>query len=159
MNHNQHYLETLFAPRSVVVAGASPRAGSLGGAVFTNLRTGGFHGPLHALNPRYTEIDGLPCHASMAAVPGPVDLAVIATPAATVPALLAEAAAAGIRNALVLSAGFGEAGQAGRALQRELLDVARAQGIRMIGPNCLGMMRPSIGLNATFARTDRKSVV
>ena len=153
MNHNQHYLETLFAPRSVVVAGASPRAGSLGGAVFTNLRTGRFHGPLHALNPRYAEIDGIPCHATMAAVPGPVDLAVIATPAPTVPTLLAEAAAAGIRNALVLSAGFGEAGEAGRALQRELQGAARSHGIRLIGPNCLGMMRPAIGLNATFART------
>ncbi|MBL8385711.1 MAG: bifunctional acetate--CoA ligase family protein/GNAT family N-acetyltransferase [Burkholderiales bacterium] len=147
-----HYLEPLFAPASLAVVGAGQRADSLAAAVYRNLRDGGFCGPVHAVNPKYTEIAGAPCYPALAALPQPVDLAVVVTPAPAVAGVLRDAARAGIHHALVLTAGFGEAGAAGRALEAEVAATARAHRIRMIGPNCLGLMRPSIGLNATFAR-------
>ncbi|MBL8380596.1 MAG: bifunctional acetate--CoA ligase family protein/GNAT family N-acetyltransferase [Burkholderiales bacterium] len=147
-----HYLTALFCPTSVAVVGAGTRPGSLGAAVYRNLRDGGFQGPLLPVNPRHAEIDGAPCHKSLLALPHPVDLAVIATPAAAVPGVLEDAARARIGHALILTAGFGETGAAGRALEDQVRSIARRAGIRLVGPNCLGMMRPSIGLNASFAR-------
>ena len=147
-----HYLSRLFAPRSVAVIGASTRAGSLGHAVFANLRAGGFSGDLFAVNPKYDVIDGLPCHRNLAALPQAPELAVIVTPAETVCGVIEQAARAGTKHAVVLSAGFGETGAAGQALEEESIITARTNGLRMVGPNCLGIMRPSIGLNATFAR-------
>ena len=149
---SSHYLEPLFAPNSVAVVGAGQRPGSLAAAVFRNLKEGGFKGTVHAVNPKYRELDGGPCYANLAALPAPVDLAVVVTPAAAVPGVLEDAARAGIFHALVLTAGFGETGAAGRMLEARVAAIAREHGIRMIGPNCLGLMRPDIGLNATFAR-------
>ena len=147
-----HYLEPLFAPRSVAVVGAGKRAGSLAAAVYHNLLNGDFKGPVRAVNPKYTQIEAAPCYPDLTAVPVPVDLAVVVTPAQAVPGVLLDAARAGIHHALVLTAGFGETGAAGRALEAEVAQIAREHRIRMIGPNCLGLMRPRIGLNATFAR-------
>lgn len=142
-------LRALFQPQSVAVVGATDRAGSVGRAVLENLSA--FPGPRFAVNPRRERVLGLPCHPSLAAVGQPVDLAVIVTPAAQVPGVVADAVAAGVRGAIVLSAGFRETGAEGAALEQRVLAQARADGLRMIGPNCLGLMVPRLGLNATFA--------
>lgn len=151
MNH-RHYLQPLLAPRTVALVGASERDGSLGQIVMSNLAAGGLE-QLYPVNPKHRHIGGLPCFASLRDLPGPVDLAVIATPAEGVAEIIRDAAARGIRAAAVLTSGFGEAGPEGRARQGAMLDAARRGGIRLLGPNCLGLMRTDTGLNATFART------
>jgi len=147
-----HYLRAALAPRSVAVIGATEKQGKLGYDVFANLLAGGFKGRIDAVNPKYDSVQGHPCIASVRDLPQPADLALIVTPAATVPALVADAGARGIRNVVVLSAGFAEVGSSGQKRQDELLAAARRSNVRVIGPNCLGILRPSIGLNATFAR-------
>ena len=147
-----HYLEHLFAPRSVAVVGASERLGSLGRAVFENLRAAGYTGTLYPVNPKHKQVGEVPCHARLADLPAPADLAVVVTPAPTVEAVLRDAGAAGIRHAVVLSAGFDENDPAGAALLKKAGAAARAHGVRLLGPHCLGLMRPALGLNATFAR-------
>ncbi len=148
-----HYLRGALAPRSVALVGASEREGALGRFVLQNLVNGGFKGEIYPVNPKYQQLLGLTCYPKLAELPQPPDLVVVVTPARTVPDLIDEAAAAGARAALVLSAGFAEVGAAGKQLHYEALARARAHGLRMLGPNCLGIMRPDIGLNATFART------
>ena len=148
----QHYLRSAMAPRSLAVIGASERSGALGAAVFGNIRAGTFAGAVYPVNPKYRQLDGLRCYARLADLPEAPDLAVIVTPAATVPGLVDQAAVLGVRHVIVLSAGFAEAGAEGKALQDDLLARARAHGVRVLGPNCLGIMRPGIGLNASFAR-------
>jgi acetyltransferase len=148
---NAHYLEPLFAPRSVAVFGASERPESVGARVFQNLVEGGFSGSVHAINPKHDTLRGQPCYPSIHAIGQPVDLAVIATPAATVPDILRACGQHNVPAAIVLSAGFGEQAGEGAALQVALLDAARAGNMRVLGPNCLGLMRPQLGLNATFS--------
>jgi acetyltransferase len=158
-----HYLEPLFSPRSVALVGASDRIGSLGHDVFKNLLTGSFHGEVFPINPKHSHVQGQRCYRSLSALGAQVDgshvdgssvdLAVVATPARAVPDVLADAARAGIGHVVVLAAGFGETGAEGRAREEALRADARRLGIRLVGPNCLGIMRPKIGLNATFART------
>jgi len=148
-----HPLHPLMSPASVALVGASARPGSLGQVVLANLRQGGFGGPIHLVNPRHDAIDGLPCLASLADLDKPVDLAIVTAPAAAVPEIIAQAGSAGIPSAIVLSAGFSETGEAGKALEARMLAVAREADVRILGPNCVGMLRPSIGLNASFART------
>ncbi len=147
-----HYLSTLFEPRSVVVVGASESAGKVGALVLDNLLTGGYRGELFAANPKYASVRGLPCVASVENLGRAVDLAVIATPAATVPGLIEQCGRAGIGAAVVISGGFSESGPAGAALEKTLLENARRHRVRLLGPNCVGLMRPPLGLNATFAR-------
>ncbi len=147
-----HFLQPLLAPRTVALVGASDREGSLGSIVLRNLAAGGLE-KLYAVNPKHRRLSGLDCHPGLRELPGPVELAVVATPARTVPGIIADAGAAGIKAAIVLSSGFGEAGAQGALLQAEMLDAARRGGVRLIGPNCLGVMRTDCGLNATFART------
>jgi acetyltransferase len=146
-----HYLHRLFAPKSVAVIGATARADSVGHRVFTNLLDAGFNGELIAVNPKYTEVGGKPCYPSIKAVGKPVDLAVVVTPAKSVAALVRECGESGVRGAVVISAGFREAGPQGVRLEEEVVEAASRYGVRIIGPNCLGTMRPSIGLNATFS--------
>ncbi len=150
-----HTLAQLFNPQGVAVFGASERAGAVGTTVLANLIAAGFKGVIAPINPKYAHIQGLPCWADLTQIePGlarKLDLAVIATPAATVPNILRQCGEAGLKGAVILSAGFAEAGAAGQTLQRELLDIAQHYSMRLIGPNCLGLMRPSIGLNATFS--------
>jgi len=148
-----HYLERLFVPRSVAVVGAGQRSGSLGNIVLENLRSGGFAGDIVAVNPKYDQVAGVRCYPSLAAIGHAVDLAVVATPAATVPSILLDAGRAGVRHMVILSAGFGETGPPGRELEAQVAAIAREHGIRLIGPNCLGIMRPSMKFNATFARS------
>jgi acetyltransferase len=147
-----HELAPLFEPRSVVLIGATPDASKVGGRILENLLAAGFAGRLFAINPKYSSVRGVPCFASPADLPAPVDLAVVVTPPQTVPALIDACGAAGIRAAVVITAGFSEAGSEGRTRQGALLEAARRHGMRIMGPNCLGLMRPPAGLNATFAR-------
>ncbi len=150
-----HYLQGALVPRSVALVGASKREGALGTYVLDNLLAGGFKGPIYPVNPKYTELAGGPCYARVADLPKAPDLVVVVTPPKTVPDLIDESAARGARAVLVITAGFSDTG-AGRQLHEEALARARAHGIRMLGPHCLGIMRPDIGLNATYARTPAK---
>lgn len=149
---SSHYLSPLFEPASVAVIGASERAGTVGALLMRNMLDAGFSGRLFAVNPKHDTVLGVRCVPTVAELPGPVDLAVIVTPAAAVPALIDACGRAGVRAAVVISAGFGETGAEGAALERAMLATARRHGIRLLGPNCLGIMRPACGLNATFAR-------
>ena len=148
----RHYLTPLFEPAAVAIVGASTRAGSIGAVLVGNMLAAGFRGKLYAVNPHHRRIKGVSCFPRIADLPQRVDLAVIATPPQTVPQLIADCGAAGVPAAVVITAGFSETGGAGAVLERELLEHARRHGVRVIGPNCLGVMRPAIGLNATFAR-------
>src|SRR5215467_13224210 len=148
----RHYLTPLFEPASVAIVGASEIPGKVGTVLLSNMLAAGYRGALFAVNPKYTTVSGVPCYASPGKVPAHVDLAVVATPAATVPGVIEECGKAGVRSAVIITAGFSEVGPAGAKLERALLDNARRSGMRLVGPNCLGIARPEIGLNATFAR-------
>jgi acetyltransferase len=146
----KHYLSPLFAPKSVAVFGASDRADSVGQVVFRNMLESGFRGLLYPVNSKHAEVQGKRAYASISDIAEPVELAVISTPAQTVPEIVESCGIHGVKAAIIITAGFGEAGREGAALEKELLETARRYGIRLVGPNCLGIMRPSIGLNATF---------
>jgi acetyltransferase len=146
----KHYLNPLFAPKSVAVFGASDRHDSVGQIVFQNMLESGFRGLLYPINSKHPEVQGRPAFASIADIVEPVELVVIATPPQTVPGIIEDCGIRGVKAAVIITAGFGEAGREGEALEMELLETAHRYGIRLIGPNCLGIMRPSIGLNATF---------
>ncbi|MDF1816806.1 MAG: bifunctional acetate--CoA ligase family protein/GNAT family N-acetyltransferase [Verrucomicrobiales bacterium] len=148
-----HYLSSLFAAKSVAVFGASERPESVGSRVLTNLIEAGFNGALFPVNPKHKQVQGLHCYPDIASINEPVELAVIATPAKTVGGILEQCGQAGIRAAIVLSAGFGEAGPEGKQLEQEILEVARGHRMRLLGPNCLGLIRPSVGMNATFGKS------
>jgi len=144
-------LDTLFNPASVALIGATDRAGSLGAVVLRNLRRAGFRGELMLMNRRLDSLDGMPVYKDVASLPQPPDLAVIATPPDTVPPLVAELGARGTKAAVIITAGFGELGEAGRALQQAALAAARPHLMRLVGPNCVGVMVPKIGLDASFS--------
>jgi acetyltransferase len=144
-------LDAVFRPRSVAVLGASERPGAIGRVVYESLLGGGFEGPVFAVNKRHSTVLGRPAYVSVAALPEVPDLAVIATPAATVPALVAELAECGVRGAVVISAGLGPQSDAGRAL-RATLGAHRERLLRVVGPNTLGIAVPAVGLNASFAQ-------
>ncbi|MGB8076576.1 MAG: acetate--CoA ligase family protein, partial [Gallionella sp.] len=146
----KHYLSTLFEPKSVAVFGASDRADSVGQIVFSNMLQSGFKGLLYPVNSKHAEVQGRRSYVSISDISDPVDLVVVATPPQTVPGIIENCGIHGVKAAVIITAGFGEAGREGEALEKELLEVAHRYGIRLIGPNCLGIMRPSIGLNATF---------
>ncbi|HXF15543.1 MAG TPA: GNAT family N-acetyltransferase [Burkholderiales bacterium] len=146
-----HYLAPLFAPDSVAVIGATERPGAVGSVLMENMLSAKFTGALYAVNPQRTRVHGVACYPSIADIPQQVDLAVIATPPESVPGVIDACGRAGTRSAVVITAGFSETGSAGAMLERALLENARRYGMRLLGPNCLGLMRPGIGLNATFA--------
>jgi acetyltransferase len=145
-------LDSFFVPRSVAVIGATDREGTVGRTVVANLSNGQFQGKVYAVNPKRSEVLGLRCYANIAAVPEKVDLAVVVTPALTVPGVVRECVDAGVRSAIVISAGFKERGAEGAELERQIRAELRRSDMRLVGPNCLGMMNPSLGLNATFAQ-------
>ncbi|MGA7180827.1 MAG: bifunctional acetate--CoA ligase family protein/GNAT family N-acetyltransferase [Thiobacillaceae bacterium] len=147
----QHYLHPLLHPRSVAVFGASDREDSVAGIIFRNMVTSGFQGQVFPINPKREEVLGRRCYANAAALPETPELAIIATPAPSIPGILEDCGARGIKHAVVLSAGFREIGRQGAMLEEKVLQTAKRLGIRFIGPNCLGIQRPAIGLNATFA--------
>ncbi len=148
----QHYLDHLFKPESIAVFGASEKPKTVGSIVFENLVTGPFKGKVYPMNPKYQELRGHTCYARIDDVREPVDLAVIATPAATVPELIHQCGQAGVRAAVVLSAGFGEVKGEGKRLEKAMLAEAQRFGMRILGPNCLGFIRPDMGINATFSK-------
>ncbi len=145
-------LNKIFAPNSIAVVGASKQESSVGRTVLQNLAAGGFKGPVYPVNPKYQDIDGTACLESVGQLPGDVDLAVICTPAATVPEIVRQCGEAGILGLVILSAGFREASQQGQELEAAVRQAAMAfDGLRIIGPNCLGVMAPHQLLNASFA--------
>jgi acetyltransferase len=148
---NRLALDALFAPTSVAVIGATERAGSVGRTILWNLISNPFGGTVFPVNPDRHSVLGIKAYPSVAALPEPVDLAVVVTPAPAVPGVIGECAEMGVKGAIIVSAGFRERGAAGAALEQQVLAAARRGNIRLIGPNCLGVMRPISGLNATFA--------
>jgi acetyltransferase len=148
----QHPLDVFFEPESVALIGATENPGSVGRTVLWNLISTPFGGTVYPVNPKRPSVLGIKAYPNIAAVPEEVDLAVITTPAATVPGIIRQCVDAGVRAAIVISAGFKELGKEGQELENQLLAEARRGSLRVIGPNCLGVMSPLTGLNATFAR-------
>jgi acetyltransferase len=144
-------LDRLFKPASIALIGATDRTGSVGAVVLRNLRRAGFSGELMLVSPRHRVIDGMAVYADVASLPHIAELAVIATPPDTVPGLVAELGASGTKAAIVITAGFGELGEEGKALQEATLQAARPHLLRLVGPNCVGVMVPGIGLDASFS--------
>ena len=146
-------VQSFLEPRSVAVIGASRRRGTVGGEILHNLLAGEFTGAVHAVNDKADVVQSLPAHRSVRDIPGGVELAIVAVPAEQVVAAAHECATAGVRSLLVISSGFAETGAEGARRQWELLEVCRAAGMRIVGPNCLGVLNtsPQVRLNATFA--------
>jgi acetyltransferase len=151
LGHPTTPLDAFFAPRSVAVIGASEAPGKVGRTVVWNLISSPFGGTVFPINAKRSSILGLKAYPSLAELPEPAELAVIVTPAPTVPDLVEECAEHGVKAVIVISAGFKETGPAGVELERRILATARRAGMRIVGPNCLGVMNPIGGFNATFA--------
>jgi acetyltransferase len=143
-------LEVFFSPQTVAVVGATEKVGSVGRTILWNLITSPFGGTVYPVNPKRPNVLGVKAYKRIADIPELVDLAVVVTPPPTVPGVIDECAAAGIKAVVIISAGFKEVGPEGVALEQQILAKARAAGIRIVGPNCLGVMCPPTGLNATF---------
>src|SRR6202048_4360196 len=144
-------LDKLFKPQSVALIGATPRTGSVSAVVVRNLRRARFTGELMLVNPHHHTIDGLTVYPSVVRLPRAPDLAVIVTPAETVPCLIGELGGRGTRAAVIITAGFGEVGERGQTLQQAALNAAKPHLLRIVGPNCVGIMVPRLGLDATFS--------
>ena len=141
-------LEPFFKPHNVAVIGATDKAGSVGRTIVWNLINSPFGGTVFPVNPNRPRVLGIKAHPRIGDVPDPIDLAIVATPAPTVPDLIGECVEAGVRAAIVISAGFKESGIEGAQLERRIMDEARRGLMRVIGPNSLGVMSPMTGLNA-----------
>ena len=152
----EHYLKPVFEPRSIALIGASERESSVATQVLKNIIHCGFNGDIYPVNPKYEQVQGLTCYPSVSAIERPVDLAVFAIPAKKIPKVMRECSESGVRAAMVLSAGFAEVGQQGKTYQDEIVDTARTYNMPLVGPNCLGIIRPSVGLNATFAKSSAR---
>jgi acetyltransferase len=150
-------LDKIFNPQSVAIIGASDAEGSVGYAIVKNFTRLGYAGKVYYVNIRKPEILGTKTYPNVAAIPETVDLAMIATPAKTVPDVIEECGKAGIKGAIIVSAGFKETGPDGKALEQKILENAKKYGIRIVGPNCIGIIRPRINLNATFVDKVPKS--
>jgi acetyltransferase len=146
-----HALDAVFTPKTVAVIGASERAGTVGRTIIWNLVSSPFGGTVFPVNPKRSSVLGVRAYPTIADVPERIDLAVIVTPAATTPALVRECANAGVKAAIVTAAGFKETGADGLELERALVRAVRGGSMRLVGPNCLGVMSPATGLNATLA--------
>jgi acetyltransferase len=150
--NEQYGLDALFHPRSVAIIGATERPETVGRTLLHNLLHPHFHGRVYPVNPQHTEILGIKAYKSVRDIPEQVDLAVVATPAQTIPGLIGECVDAGVKSAVVISAGFRERGAEGAALEQKIREQLDRGQMPLIGPNCLGVMTPAIGLNATFAK-------
>jgi len=148
-------MAAFFAPRSVAVVGASRSRGTIGAEVFHNLLVTGFKGPVYPVNPGAEVVQSVPAYPRVGDIPGPVDLAVIVVPAALVGEVARQCGEKSVRALVVISSGFAEVGDEGRARQGDLVAICREFGMRLIGPNCMGIMNvsPEVRLNATFAPT------
>ncbi|HDI74825.1 MAG TPA: CoA-binding protein, partial [Thermoprotei archaeon] len=149
-------LKRIFEARSVAVVGASEKKGSIGRAVMENLLSS-FKGSIYPVNIKYDRVFGLKCYKSVKKIPGEVDLAVIAIPAKAVLKVLKECGEKGVRGAIVISAGFRETGEEGAALEKKLTDIAKKYGVKVIGPNCLGVYSAHTGLDTIFNPSDRQA--
>ncbi|MCW8945203.1 MAG: bifunctional acetate--CoA ligase family protein/GNAT family N-acetyltransferase [Sedimenticola sp.] len=148
-----HHLDTLFSPKSIAVFGASEKTDSVGTRVFKNLIQAGFKGELYPINPSHKSVQGHTCYKAIADIEHGIDLAVIASPAKTVPSIIRQCGEQGVHSAVILTAGFRETGPAGARMEQSILETARHYNLRLVGPNCLGIMRPNVGLDATFLET------
>ncbi len=144
-------LQKLFYPSSIAVVGVSRDKNKVGYQVFRNINRDGFQGACYPINPSIQEIDGIKCYPSIVDIEGPVDLCVIAIPSISVPQIIRECGKKAVAQVIILSAGFRECGIEGARLEKGILDIAREYGIRIVGPNCLGIINTSWNLNATFA--------
>lgn len=148
----RHALDKLFAPRSAVIVGASERTGTVGQLVLQNLQDGGFSGEIYVVNPAHAQVQGRRSYASVRDLPEAPELSIIAVPAAQVPAVLEDCGVRGTRSAIVLSVGFAERGEEGAELQQRLQRIARRYRIRLLGPNCIGFVRPHAHTQALLGR-------
>jgi acetyltransferase len=144
-------LDRIFNPRSIAVIGASNEEGSIGYVLTKNLTELGYEGKVHPVNIHENRVLGLKAYKSVKELPETVDLAVIATPAKSVPEIVEQCGKAGIPGIIIISAGFKETGPEGKALEGKIIEIKKTYNLRIIGPNCLGVIRPSVRLNATFA--------
>lgn len=144
-------LQSIFAPKNVAVIGATEKEGSVGRTILWNLISSPFGGAVFPINPKRSSLLGIKAYPTIKDVPDQVDLAVIVTPSTTIPGIITECVNVGVKGAIVISAGFKEIGPAGVELERQVLENAKKGGMRIVGPNCLGVMNPMSGLNATFA--------
>ncbi len=151
LRSDHQHLRSIFSPKSIALIGATDRVGSVGRTLLWNLLSHPFGGTLYPVNGQRQSVLGVRAYASVADVPETVDLAIIATPSPTVPAIIRECVAAGVHGAIVISAGFREIGAEGAALEGEIQEALQHSRLRVIGPNCLGVMSPRTGLNATFS--------
>jgi acetyltransferase len=151
-NPQKYGLDAVFAPASVAVIGATSRPNTVGRTILENLLNGGYQGKVYVVNPNHDEVLGVKAYRNIRDTPEKVDLAIVATPAATVPQIIRECVDAGAKSAVVISAGFKERGAEGAALEKQIREQLRLGSMRLIGPNCLGLINPAIGLNATFAK-------
>ena len=149
-------LDSICAPKVVAVIGATENPGTVGRTLFQNLGRGGFDGIVYPVNPKRASVLCVRAYPNISAIPEKVDLAVICTPAKTVPGIIKDCVKAGVRGVIIISAGFKEIGPEGVKLEQQILSEARGGGMRIVGPNCLGLMMPNIGLNATFGTTIAK---
>ena len=150
---DRNSLEPLFRPRSIAVVGASRTPGTVGYEIVHNLLSEGYTGAIYPVNPHARAVHSVPAYAAIGDVPGEIDMAVIAVPKALALNVAEECGAKGVRRLVVITAGFKEVGTSGRAREQELLAIAQRYGMRMVGPNCLGVLNtaPDVCMNATFA--------
>ena len=153
LRYEGHPLEPLFCPKTVALIEATEKVGTVGRSILWNLISSPFGGTVHPINPRRSSVFGIRAYPSISDVPEGVDLAVIVTPASAVPGVIHECVDAGVKSAIVISAGFKETGPEGLELERQMVAEAQRGHLRVIGPNCLGLMSPTTGLNATSAAT------
>ncbi|HDO41971.1 MAG TPA: CoA-binding protein, partial [Candidatus Bathyarchaeota archaeon] len=146
-------LDAFFNPKSIAVIGASREPQKVGHRVFRNLIESGFHGGLYPINPNANKLLGFKCYKSVLDVPDHIDLAVIVVPARIVPSVVEECGLKGVKGIVIISAGFSEVGREGARLEREVIDLCRKYGMRMQGPNCLGLISVQSRVNASFAPT------
>ncbi|HEX6710533.1 MAG TPA: bifunctional acetate--CoA ligase family protein/GNAT family N-acetyltransferase [Rubrobacter sp.] len=151
LGYERQQLDAIFRPETVAVIGATERPGSVGRTIMWNLVSSPFGGTVFPVNERRPNVLGIKAYPSVSEVPAKVDLAIIVAPAPAVPGIIRECVEAGVEGAIIISAGFRETGPEGAELEREVLEEARRGRMRIIGPNCLGVMKPPTGLNATFA--------
>lgn len=147
----------LFEPKSIAVIGASEKEDSVGLVIFRNILNSGYSGKLYPVNPRHETILGVPCFKRVEDIGQRIDLAIIMTRSQHVPHLIEQCGVSGIKKVVVISSGFSEAGHIGASLERKMLELARSYDVRILGPNCLGIIRPRLNLNATFAKVTANS--
>jgi acyl-CoA synthetase (NDP forming) len=148
-------LDAILRPRSIAVVGASHRKQAIGREILHNLIEFGYTGPVYPVNPNLAAVHSLRAYASLRDIPDPVDLAVIVVPRREVARVVDDAAAKGVRGLVVITAGYGETGAEGRRAEEALKEKVRSAGMRMVGPNCMGVINtdPEVSMNATFAAT------